>query len=87
MALLTMDEIIFDATETKIRLLVNDIYDLALRFKDCRDKSLRIGNPFDREGVTTYIEYISLMDTLNVQFCNLDDYLALAMSYINNVVY
>lgn len=87
MSLLTMDDVIFAATEDKIRLLVDSILITADKFKACRERSLRIGDPYTKVGVSTYIEYIRLLDELNIQFNALDNYFALGMSYINNDVY
>lgn len=84
MALSTMDSVIFDVTETKFAAALDSLYNTAIAFRDCRNKALKVGDPYTKEGVSAYIEYLSLMDRLNVQFSTADDYFALLMFYVNN---
>lgn len=85
--MIPVDPIILSITEHKMRMKLDEFYVVALDLRDCAQVSSHIGNPATKEGVSSYTQYIELMDNLYKYYNDVTDYFSLIGAYKHNQIY
>lgn len=84
--MILVDPVILSITEQKMRVQLDEFYAIALALKECAHASKRIGDPFTKEGVSLYAQYIELTDDLYKCYNSLIDYFSLISAYTHDKV-
>jgi len=67
-----------------MRMKLDEFYAIALALRDCAQDSSRVGNPLTKEGISSYTQYIELMDDLYKCYNDIVGYFSLVGTYAHD---
>ncbi len=70
-----------------MRTQLDEFYNIAINLRDCAQASNHIGNPFTKEGVSSYTQYIDLTDDLYKCYNSLANYFSMLGAHMHDQVF